>query len=591
MLLNQRLDHRAERGFSMFIVIMAMAVTTLFVAAAFAAANGDLPQSGASKDRKATYAAAEAGLAFYLNHLQQDPDYWTRCNKAPDPNSTEKNPINLQWDGAGTDPRTWRTVPGGTTQYTIELMDTKDFLNGCVTTDQKSIIDESTGTFKIRVTGQPRPKSIQHRSIVATFRRASFLNFVYFTEFEDIDPSALSDSTLRTYSLLKCADMYRTARASTTPNGCPYSNEISFPDNDKVNGPLHTNDESLAVCGSPSFGRDKTIDGDPMSPKTDRIEVRGPLPGHGPRVGVSDQYDPITKKYDNDYSGCSDSADVNTLTNPPGQFIPNADYLQMPQTNQKLADVAQAGGKYYTGKTIIRLNGTTMDVTNYTAAGVATTLSSQPWPNNGVLYVDNAGTCTPEVPTDANYDEPAACGNVYVSGTYAKSLTIAARNDIIVKPTLNAKFNNSSTDANLVAATGSDATLGLISEGFVRVAHRVKRGPNNNCDPKDGYGNYAPAGEPTVMDVRIEAAILSVKHSFFADNHDCGKLGTLTIVGAIAQRYRGTVSTFSGSTIGSGFTKNYWYDDRFRYRSPPYFLSPLDSAWDVVRVHEQVPAR
>ena len=85
--MTQRLDARAERGFSMFIVIMAMFVTAMFVAASFAAVNGDLPVSGASKDRKATYAAAEAGLNFYLNHLQQDPDYWTLCDKAPDPNS------------------------------------------------------------------------------------------------------------------------------------------------------------------------------------------------------------------------------------------------------------------------------------------------------------------------------------------------------------------------------------------------------------------------------------------------------------------------------------------------------------------------
>ena len=49
--LLKRLDARAERGFSMFIVIMAMFVTSMFVAAAFAAANGDLPVSGvASKD-------------------------------------------------------------------------------------------------------------------------------------------------------------------------------------------------------------------------------------------------------------------------------------------------------------------------------------------------------------------------------------------------------------------------------------------------------------------------------------------------------------------------------------------------------------
>ena len=222
-----------------------------------------------------------------------------------------------------------------------------------------------------------------------------------------------------------------------------------------------------------------------------------------------------------------------------------------------------------------------MDVTNFKASGTSTTTTGVSWPNNGVLYVDNDGTCSGEFPTDANYDEAAACGNVYVSGTYSKSLTIAARNDIIIKPTIGAKLANNSTDADLKAGSGSDATLGLIADNFVRVGHRV-----NNCD------NYAAPGEPIIGNVRIEAAILSLKHSFIADNYNCGdKLGTLTIVGAISQRYRGTVSTFSGTTIVTGFAKNYWYDDRFRYRSPPYFLSPLDSAWDVVRVHEQVPAR
>jgi hypothetical protein len=572
MHLIQRPAYRAERGFSMFIVLMALTVTAMFVAASFAAVNGDLPQSANAKNRKVSYAAAEAGLAFYLNHLQQDPDYWTLCDKAPDPNSSERNPVNLQWDGAGADPRVWRTVPGGTTQYTIELLDTKSYPNGCVTTDQKSIIDESTGTFKVRFTGRPSPTSNMHRSVVATFRRDSFLNFVYFTEFEDIDPNALSDSTARATALSKCAEKYRTARASTTATGCPYGNEISFTDLDKINGPLHTNDESLMICGSPVFGRDKTFGGATMSPKTDTIEVRGPLPGHAGRIGVT--------QYNRTWQACPDNSVTNT---PTGKFTPDAKYLQMPQSNQKLAEVAQSNGTYYTGKTIIRLNTTTMDVTNYSASGTATTTNGVAWPNNGVLYVDNAGACTGEYPTDANYDEAPACGNVYVSGTYSKSLTIAARNDIIVKPTIGARLNNNSTDSDLRSA--SDATLGLIADNFIRVGHRVATDSNGNCD------NYAPLNEPTVMNVRIDAAILSLKHSFIADNYNCGKLGTLTIVGAIAQRYRGTVSTFSGSTIITGFTKNYWYDDRFRYRSPPYFLSPLDSAWDVVRMHEQVPAR
>src|SRR3954471_24159146 len=120
MRMTKRLDARAERGFSMFIAIMAMAVTAMFVAAGFAAANGDLPISGASKDRKQTYAAAEAGMNFYSYHLNQDNDYWTKCDAVPAPNATEPNPVSQAWNGTGDDTRRWRNVPGSTAQYTVE---------------------------------------------------------------------------------------------------------------------------------------------------------------------------------------------------------------------------------------------------------------------------------------------------------------------------------------------------------------------------------------------------------------------------------------------------------------------------------------
>ena len=49
-------------------------------------------------------------------------------------------------------------------------------------------------------------------------------------------------------------------------------------------------------------------------------------------------------------------------------------------------------------------------------------------------------------------------------------------------------------------------------------------------------------------------------------------------------------STHSSGVIRSGYLKDYNYDDRLRYRSPPYFLNPVDAAWRAVKVTEQVPA-
>ena len=56
---------------------------------------------------------------------------------------------------------------------------------------------------------------------------------------------------------------------------------------------------------------------------------------------------------------------------------------------------------------------------------------------------------------------------------------------------------------------------------------------------------------------------------------------TLTVNGAISQKFRGAVGTFGGD--GTGYIKDYNYDDRLRYISPPHFLDPVESAWHIQR--------
>ena len=94
----------------MIAVMGVMAASSLFVAAAFAAANGDLPLTRDSQDRKQAYAAAEAGINYYQYHLNQDPDYWTRCTNVPAPNGTENQPVNQT---PGTASRRRRTPAAG----------------------------------------------------------------------------------------------------------------------------------------------------------------------------------------------------------------------------------------------------------------------------------------------------------------------------------------------------------------------------------------------------------------------------------------------------------------------------------------------
>ena len=64
------------------------------------------------------------------------------------------------------------------------------------------------------------------------------------------------------------------------------------------------------------------------------------------------------------------------------------------------------------------------------------------------------------------------------------------------------------------------------------------------------------------------------------------QLGNLNIYGAIGQNYRGVVGTGAG---GTGYLKNYEYDDRLATTEPPYFLTPLKAGWKIVRQTAQSP--
>ncbi len=109
--------------------------------------------------------------------------------------------------------------------------------------------------------------------------------------------------------------------------------------------------------------------------------------------------------------------------------------------------------------------------------------------------------------------------------------------------------------------------------------------------PVDSNGNEVSG---YLQNPEIDAAILSVQHSFWIQNYDDGdasNLGTLNVFGAIAQEYRGPVGTFNSSTGASvtGYLKNYNYDNRLKYLEPPYFLNPTATAFQQSTWRELVP--
>jgi hypothetical protein len=608
-----------QGGFTMIIAMGVMVVVMMLSAAAFAAANGDIRIGLANDQQKSAYAAAEAGINDYLFRLNQDQAFWRRCDGTL-PNGTKDSTWNTPWIGQAwdgktpaKDPRNWNTLPNSSAQYTIEMLPVAGKTKCDPADPDGSMIDQATGTFRIRATGRASATSTVKRSIVATFKRKGFLDYIYYTDKEDQAPNIWANiyscasttsgaaptcfstgsadgkqPTLGTWGATQCEKYWRDGRGSASypgqiylpANASTYSSsnarynykaggwfdypvscgEIVFGATEHIDGPLHTND-SLNICdnaGKPTFGRDAN----------DFIEVTA-QPSQSPERASP---------------GCGDS--WNML----GTWSPGAEPLDPPPSNASLKSDANF---LFTGTTQIVFNSNgTMTVKNGQTTNGTVTTNTYTVPTNAVIYVQSANCgrlydpYNPQV-FDGTPAMAGGCGDVSVSGTYTQNVTIGADDDVVV------------TD-DLVHPSTVDAMMGLIGDNNVRVAHLASwsssgTGQCTSALCTSGSQGGLQVGTPKCTNsgsatsgLILQAAILALNGSFTVDRYYCGAgLGKLNVTGAIAQGHRGVVGVGNGTT---GFTKNYVYDDRLKYRSPPKFLDPVNSGWRVARQVEQSPA-
>ena len=379
-----------ERGFALVAVVAIMAVVMLFSVAAFATVNGDVLGSGEDVTTKQAENAAEVGVADFSAQLSADSSSWTKCTAAG-------TALNDPWTGR-TPPATtkWASVPGTTNRYAIELLPARGSGYTKCSTDpnkvQASMIDPAAGGIRVRVTGQATgAKGTEQRSVIATFRRTSFLDYLYFTDYESADPvwmvrqtggnatqpSTASDGDLMTWAANNCVRYYRPApsgsssagynrpgfgwkgKIDTNGNGsftdettktynCDAILAIQFAGFDSLLGPMHTNDEFL-MCDGFTAGRNTD----------DRIES-----------GRS-------------WRPCDGSS--STKPNMQGTLVQNAPRVELPPTDATLQTVA--GAYTYTGKTTIQFLTTgKIKITNAGLTGGTATIDPPP---NGVIYVKN----------------------------------------------------------------------------------------------------------------------------------------------------------------------------------------------------------
>lgn len=546
----------AQHGVSMLPAMTAVFVGSLISMGAWTAAHSDVKVQQNDRFGKRSFTAAQTGLADYVQHLAVDSSYWSYCDDPPSGNPGAVNDTDI--GSAGHLTRRWMPASSDESlsyQYTIDLIPTNGY-GTCKARPNRAdtMVEQTTGTFRVRVTGragQPVPNtatiapdprqptvfvakdatSVERWRQLRWKKRSVVVDFrrrgfLDFAYFTDIEGQDPPVQPDPNYANAHCRDYFRDGRYNWT--SCQ---EIQFTSSDRLKGPFHTNDSIFALTGA-QFGN---------VGKNDRIEI-------------SADWCPVRGSTRSNCGGSSPTYYGTLVTGA------NAPVLQLPDANEDLAEYGKTvnNGLTFSGRTTIVLGTNTMTIT--TGGNPATTYN---YPGSGVIYVKNQVGCI-DYNINQAYWFPPECGSVEVEGTYNKALTIAAESDIIITEDLDA------------LDTEPDAVLGLIANKYVRVRHYTTGGQAH-----DSCSNQSTSRRVN----KIEAAVLALQHSFMVDQWACGSnLGNLRIEGALTQKFRGVVGRGS-----SGYVKDYNYDYRLRYLTPPHFLTPSLSGWRLSRYREQVP--
>lgn len=216
--------------------------------------------------------------------------------------------------------------------------------------------------------------------------------------------------------------------------------------------------------------------------------------------------------------------------------------LTLPTDMNPLKASAASGGKVVTNMDVNLTFNADGTVTVQEGGGPVLTMPLTTYSPNGVIVVDG--------------------GNLRIKGTLDGRATIAALTG--TQPTKgtvylddDVRYKTNPTDP------ACDDMLGIVADKDILVADNA----NNNAS------------------IDIHASMFARTGGFGAENYASrGVDGTINLVGGVQQYQRKAVGTFSGSTITSGFRKNYKYDDRLMIDLPPFY--PTTGSYEIVSWYE-----
>lgn len=590
---------REEGGIALVAVIVLGAVMIVIAGTALGVVSSGL--TAANTDQNATGAldAAYAGVQDYVARANADSTYPQYGNPASAYSTSTGSTVTLPSTtnaafGVGSS-GTWATVPGssGASSFRYEV---------------DNHLFASSGLVTLRVTGRVGQVT---RSVTATVKQQGFPNWLYFTDMETFDPAVNYTSGCNLPTDGTSLYLWNGRNSTCT--------SIQFAATDTIAGPVHSND-TMTVCGNPFTG--SVTSSNPTSPiyvdvTSGCSSTANPTITYSAKVSMPStngsmktQTDPSTAT---GTAGClytgptsitfngdgtmtvvspwTKATNVNSTTNAGTAPAQCGSISALQSTSGATINVLPSNLVYVqsvpTVSTDPNYTATTSKPTNFSclaANGTSTitgssgsagwSFGSTRYPATGEIAayrfgsVSTTGTSTWNTTASlTNGGVAYGCrnGDVFVKGAISGRMTIGADNYVYV--TGDITYVNSATDL-----------LGLVGNNAVIVWNPMKGNSTSESNLLTDSGRT------------IDAAIVSVAHTFMVQNWSQGSSrGTLTVLGSIAQKYRGAVATTSGGSIATGYRKNYSYDSRLVTTSPPFFLAPSSTYFSITR-YAGVPA-
>lgn len=561
---DPRHNSSGERGdLAIIVAILAVLLLSAIPLATYAATVNQLPLTRGSQDYQSALGAAESGVTDYLNRmnqiaLNQAGNYWkySATNLPPDGNSAFTG---------------WVAVPGSTNEYFHYTPDASN--------------TASTGIVYLTSTGIAlHGAQTQTRTVKVALRTNGFLDYLLMTDTMMIDPALAPDMlpnppfTSSATASTECAYKFSQPNdnASSTTDSDSDSNsqdryktgpewnqcyELTnyYVGGQTFNGPVMTND-MYYLSGNPKFNA-RVYSGS----LTKSVHSSHPY-----------WIDPLNDYFD---AGYSDSPIFAHSGDPSYQPA-----LNLPTTNGSLADAAQVGGCYYYGPTSIDFLGSSMKVYSPETTSSSTNTGcigsgNLSLPANGVIYVNSlpSGQSCPVNTQITVGGNSFNCnqGEVAVQGTITGGITVGSVDNVIIDGNL--EYTN-------CEKSSSNDILGLVAQNYVEISSSFAT--DNITADSCNIATSSQGTNPVIM-----AAILTLNHSFMVQdfwNSSKGVLGTIYLEGSLAGKYADIEGMFGSSGLIAGYQTTYTYDPRLAYLTPPFFLSPVNSAWKTISSVETV---